>query len=214
MEHFLRNEALKASTLFLVGDIFDFWFEWRHAIPARAFRILNALHELKRNGVEIHYIAGNHDGHIGEILHEEVGLEIHRDPIDARIDGKKFRVIHGDGVAGRDIGYRILRALVRWKPTESIFKLVHPDFGIWFANRLSKFSRDSLSADDKFGSEPYKKYAFKKLKKEYDFVVMGHRHDAGLFKEEGGVFLQIGDWMNKGSFGVYENDEIKLKFYK
>ena len=211
---FLKSEAKKAKTLFLVGDIFDFWFEWKHSVPAGGFRVLAALHELKLSGCEIHYLAGNHDGHPGKFLEKEVGLHVTRGSIQAEIDGSRFFIIHGDGAAKGDWGYRILRALVRWKPTESIYRLIPPDFGIWFANRISKASRQHLSKEDKFGLDPYKEYALKKIDQGYDYVIMGHRHKAGYFPHGDGAFLSIGEWIRAGSYGVFENGKLTLNYFK
>lgn len=211
---FLRGEAKKAKTLFLVGDIFDFWFEWKHAVPAGGFRVLAALHELKLSGCKIFYLAGNHDGHPGKFLEKMVGIEVTRESIEAEIDGIRFFITHGDGVAQGDRGYRILRALVRWKPTETIYRLIHPDFGIWFANRVSKASREHLSNEDKFGLEPYKEFAFKKMDQGFDYAIIGHRHRCGFFPHGQGGYLAIGEWMKSGSYGVFENGKLSLKYFK
>ncbi len=210
---FLRTEALKAKTLFLVGDIFDFWFEWKHSVPAGGFRVLAALHELILSGCNIHYLAGNHDGHLGEFLRESVGLEVNRGSIEAEIDGRNFFITHGDGVARGDWGYRVLRALVRWSPTENIYKLIHPDFGIWFANRVSKTSREHLSKEDKFGLIPYRDFAFKKIEQGYNYVIMGHRHHASFLPHGNGGYLSIGEWIISGTYGVFENGELQLKHF-
>jgi len=211
---FLRSEARRAATLFLVGDIFDFWFEWKHSIPARAFQVLAALHNLVREGVEVHYLAGNHDGHIGDFLRQEVGLKVTRKYIDAEIDSKKFHIIHGDGVARQDRGYRILRSLVRWGPTENIYRLVHPDFGIWFASKVSKVSRYKFSNTDKFGPDPYCEYAMKKLDLGFNYIIMGHRHTEEFTSHTNGAYLAIGGWIGKGSYGVFENGEARLDYFE
>jgi len=210
---FLREVGPSAATLMLVGDIFDFWFEWRHSVPSRAFPVLAALHDLKRKGQRIVYLGGNHDGHVGRFLQDEVGIEVSRESVDIEADGKKIHVIHGDGLAPADRGYRILRALVRWKPTEAIYKLVHPDLGIWIAYKLSGFSHDHLSSSDNFGAKPYREYAQSKLKKGFDLVVIGHRHTAEHQQYEGGDYLAIGDWIGKGSYGVLKDGVVKLEYY-
>ena len=210
---FLREEAAKAKSLFLVGDIFDFWFEWRHSVPAAAFPILTELHNLKQNGIKITYLAGNHDGHLGKFLNDEVGLAVTRKYIDAEVDEKRFHIIHGDGIALHDRGYRVLRSLVRWKPTETIYRMIHPDFGIWFANKISKYSRLKLDNPKKADSVSYRHYAEGKFNKGFDYVVMGHIHEAEVFENENGGFYLIGDWIGKRSYGVFENGEMRLKFY-
>ena len=211
---FLREKASSARTLFLVGDIFDFWFEWRHSIPAAAFPVLAELNKMVQQGVEISYMAGNHDGHVGRFLETEVGLTATRRSIDAEIDGKRFHILHGDGIALDDRGYRILRSLVRWRPTEAIYKLVHPDFGIWFAHKVSKYSRVTGGNPKVTGLGPYRDYAERKLNEGFNYVIMGHVHESGVFDHPNGGFYAIGDWINRHSYGVFENGGMKLEFFK
>ncbi len=208
---FLYEEASKGKSLFLVGDLFDFWFEWKHAIPARSFKVLAALHELTRSGIEIYYLGGNHDGHVWKHLENEVGVHVSRESVNVQIDDKTFHIIHGDGVAQNDRGYRMLRSLVRWKPTEAIFRLIHPDFGIWLAGRVSKLSREHLSHDDKFGAEPYREYAKWRIDQGYNYVVMGHRHSSEWIPHTNGGYLAIGDWIGRSSYGLFSQNVLELK---
>lgn len=210
---FIREITPKASTLFLAGDLFDFWFEWRYSVPKGVFQVLAGLHELVRNGCRVLFIAGNHDGHPGSFLENEVGLEIHRNGVDAEIDNRKFHILHGDGIALEDSGYRTLRRLVRWKPTEVIYRLIHPDLGIWFASKISQTSRQVLSDQDKFGAEPYRSYALEKLNKGYNYVVMGHRHSSEWIPHPNGGYLAIGEWIQAGSYGVFEQNQLKLDYF-
>jgi len=196
--------------LIIVGDLFDFWFEWRHSVPSAAFPILAALYELRLHGVEVVYLGGNHDGHIGRFLRAEVGLTIFREPFEAVIAGKHFYIIHGDGLAPADHGYRLLRRIVRWKPTESLYRLVHPDLGIWLAYKLSATSREFFSHRIIHSAEPYRAFAMKKLDAGYNFVVMGHRHESEFVPHPNGGFLAIGDWIRTGSYGVFDGEKIKL----
>jgi len=212
---FLKEQGEQAESIFLDGDLFDFWFEWRQSVPGGSFRVLAELHRLVKAGKRIVYLAGNHDGHLGRFLTDEVGLEISREPLDVEIAGQKIHLIHGDGLAPSDRGYRILRGLVRWKPTEAIFRLVHPDFGIWFAHRLSGYSRHHLSPQNDFGAEPYREYAKSKLDSGLNYVVIGHRHYSEFVGHQNGGYIAIGDWMNSGSYGYLGNDgRMQLRFFK
>lgn len=212
--HFLREIAPRASTLFLVGDLFDFWFEWRHSVPRGVFSVLSSLHELVRHGCKVFFLAGNHDGHPGSFLADEVGLEISRGSIDAEIDSKQFHIIHGDGIALQDRGYRTLRTLVRLPITEAVYRLVHPDLGVWFASRVSDASRYHVSYKDAYGPEPYREYAARKLDSGYNYVVMGHRHVAEWIEHPNGGYLAVGDWIRKGSYGVFEDGELRLEYFR
>ncbi len=211
---FLRSIASHASTLFLVGDLFDFWFEWRRAVPRGVFPVLAALHELVRDGKRVFFLAGNHDGHPGDFLAREVGLEVHRGAVDAEIRGKRFHVVHGDGIAAQDRGYRALRTVVRWQFTEKVFRLVHPDIGVWLAAKLSRVSRSRLSREDKFGPEPYRRYARAKLDAGFNYVVMGHRHVAEWLPHPNGGYLSVGGWMKGGGYGIFEGGELKLEYFQ
>ena len=210
---FLRERAVRAASLFLVGDLFDFWFEWRRSVPGAAFPVLAALHELVLGGRQVVFLAGNHDGHPGRFLEKEVGLTVSRVPIDADIDGRRFHIIHGDGLAPADRGYRILRAVIRWKPTEALYRLLHPDAGIWFARQVSGLSQRMWSYEDKFGPEPYRQYARRKLDEGFNYVVMGHRHKSEFIPHPNGGYLAIGEWIAKGTYGVYEDGELKLEIF-
>jgi UDP-2,3-diacylglucosamine hydrolase len=212
---FLRQEAPKAATLFLVGDIFDFWFEWRHSVPSAAFPVLAELHQLAREGRQIIYMAGNHDGHPGSFLAEQAGLTVSRGAVDAEVAGQWVHVVHGDGIAPADRGYRLLRSFVRWGPTETIYRLVHPDLGIWIAHWVSRLSYRTSSRRDRFGAEPYRQYARRKMDEGFNWVVMGHRHHADFLEiPGGGGYLAIGEWIADGTYGVLEGGKLRLKFYQ
>lgn len=211
---FLKTVAVQAQTIFIVGDLFDFWFEWRYSTPSGAFQVLSELHQLVRSGKEVVYLGGNHDGHVGKFLEHEVQLQVSREPIDALIDGSRFHIIHGDGVAPADHGYRFLRKLVRWKSTESIYKLVHPDLGIWLAKQLSGYSRHHLSPQNDFGSEPYRNYGKRILDSGSYYVVIGHRHRAEFVPHPNGAYLAIGEWIDKGSYGLFKDGAASLNYFK
>ncbi|NQT35727.1 UDP-2,3-diacylglucosamine diphosphatase [bacterium] len=211
--HFLREKCSDAATLFLVGDIFDFWFEWRHSIPSGAFPVLAELRELAEKGTKVVYMAGNHDGHVGSFMEQKVGLIVTRESMDVQIDGRKLHVLHGDGIAAPDAGYRMLRRLVRWRWTESIYKLVHPDFGIWFAKMISRYSRETGGNKKATAIRYYKEYAEHKLDQGFNYVVMGHIHSALFDSHPNGGFIVIGDWMNKHSYARFADGEMRLEYF-
>ena len=210
---FLRSKASKSATIVLVGDIFDFWFEWKHTVPARAFPVLSVLSELAHSGTKIIYMAGNHDGHPGRFLEEQVGLTVVRGHLDMEIDNRKFHFIHGDGIAPPDGSYRMLRSLVRWGPTEGLFQLIHPDLGIRFAAWLSKASSEHFSAEDKFGLDPYKDYAFNKIDQGFDYVVMGHRHSSEFHPYKDGAFMGVGGWIPDKGYGIFEEGVARIEHF-
>lgn len=210
---FLQSKASNAATIVLVGDIFDFWFEWKYAVPGGAFPVLSVLNDLVKKGVKIFYLAGNHDGHPGKFLEDQVGLTVVRGNLDLEIETKKFHIIHGDGIAPPDRGYRMLRSLVRWGPTEKLFRMIHPDWGINFAAWLSKASTEHYSSEDKFGLDPYKNYAFKKIDQGFDYVVMGHRHSSEFHLHGSGAFMGVGGWIPDGGYGVFTDGVAKIEHF-
>lgn len=211
---FLRTKAATAKSLFLVGDVFDFWFEWKHCFPSRSFKILAEIYKLIENGTQVYYVAGNHDGHLGKFLSDEVGINVTRAHFDVTSDNKKLFIIHGDGVAVADRGYRMLRTIVRWKFTETIYRKIHPDFGIWFASKMSNVSNYSSGSYDKFGVDPYREYAKGKLDEGYNYVVMGHRHYSEFVEHKNGGYAAVGDWIRNGSYGWFENGIMQVKYFK
>jgi UDP-2,3-diacylglucosamine hydrolase len=150
---------------------------------------------------------------VGKFLEEEVGIETSREAIDITITGSRFHLIHGDGIAKGDYSYRLLRRIVRLPLTESLYKLVHPDLGIWFADKLSDVSREQISSRTIWVADSYREYASHKLDEGVNFVVMGHRHEAEWIAHANGGFLAVGDWIRKGSYGVFENGKLELKYF-
>lgn len=211
---FLQSIRDDARSLFLIGDIFDFWFEWKHAVPSRAFPVLSVLHEMVKDDISIFYLAGNHDHHPGRFLENEVGLYVSRTNLSVKIEDKRLFLVHGDGIAEQDKGYRMLRSLVRWGPTEHIFRQIHPDWGIGFAKNLSKGSRKHFSSKDKFGVKPYRDKAFTLIDQGYDYVLMGHRHDSGVYNHGSGSFFAIGNWIGQGTYCRFENGEMQMLSFK
>lgn len=212
---FLRAPMASVRTLVLAGDLFDFWFEWRYSVPEAAFPVLAELYALRRKGVHIIYLAGNHDGHPGRFMEKRLGLTVSREAVDLETDGLHVHVAHGDGVAPADRAYRLLRRLVRWKFTEWVYRnLVHPDWGIWFAHRVSRFSGRYTSQKDAFGPEPYRDYARAKLATGCDIVVMGHRHAVDVVEHDRGGYFAIGDWIRSGSYGWLENGRMEVRFFR
>ncbi len=138
---FLHEIRENASHLFIVGDLFDFWIEYKHAIRPIYFSILHEFRQLIEMGVEIHYLAGNHDFALGPFLEETVGINIHPQYLNITVQGKNLYLRHGDGVLRNDNGYRFWRALLRNPVCQVLYKLLHPNFGVPFASLFSGSSR-------------------------------------------------------------------------
>ena len=132
----------RASALFVLGDLFDFWFEYRHAIPKGTFHIARAFAEIVESGIPVIYLGGNHDFWIGSYLQDEVGVQVYQHPIDVRLQGRMIHLAHGDGLGPGDGGYKVLKAVLRHPLAIWGYRSIHPDLGIPFAHKLSEWSRD------------------------------------------------------------------------
>lgn len=192
---FLDYAGERAAGLYIVGDLFDFWFEYRHAIPSSNFPVLAKLHELSRSGLPIDYLAGNHDLWLGDFLQNEVGVKVHHDGIIRTLHGTKCFIVHGDGIAARDGGYRFMKKIFKSKANIFLFRLLHPDLGVKLAKSLSHTSRQVRENPYSWEAD-YKAYAEARFADGFDAVIMGHTHKP-LFEKIGtSHFINLGDWMD------------------
>jgi UDP-2,3-diacylglucosamine hydrolase len=208
---FLRGLAGEAGSLVINGDLFDFWFEWKTVIPRRSFRALAALAELKDSGLEILWVAGNHDCWGGEILRDDVGVTYIAGPWEGDIAGWNVRIEHGDGLRDReDRGYRMIRPVMRHPLAIKAFRLLHPDWASKLAHGSSNASRNYRARDEGRG---LRSYASKELRKspQLDLLVYGHSHVAALEKmETGGVFGNAGSWLDAPTYLRLTDEAIEL----
>ena len=133
--------------------------------------------------------------------------------IERTIEGKKFYIHHGDGLAYNDTGYRILKKILRNRVAQFLYKWIHPDIGLWLAKSSSSKSRDYTSQKDYSEKDGLKDEAFKKISEGFDFVIMGHRHRPFFQKDEKGVYVNLGDWMKTFSYGVFSDGIFYFKRY-
>ena len=209
---FLRGLAGEARSLVINGDLFDFWFEWKTVIPRRSFRALAALAELKDAGVEILWVAGNHDCWGGEILRDDVGISYIVGPWEGTIAGWKVRIEHGDGLRDKeDRGYRMIRPIMRNRFAIKAFRtLLHPDWASSLAQGSSSASRTYRARDEGRGLRRHASEQLAKAK-DLDLLVYGHSHVAALEKmETGGVFANAGSWLDAPTFLRLTDESIDL----
>ncbi len=208
---FLRGLAGEARSLVINGDLFDFWFEWKTVIPRRSFRALAALAELKDAGVEILWVAGNHDCWGGEILRDDVGISYIVGPWEGAIAGWRVRVEHGDGLRDKeDRGYRMIRPIMRHPLAIKAFRMLHPDWASGLAHGSSNASRTYRARDEGRG---LRSYAAEQLAKSsnLELLVYGHSHVAALEKmESGGVFANAGSWLDAPTFLRVTDEAVDL----
>lgn len=207
-----------AEVIYLVGDIFDFWFEYKHAVPRGFTRLMGKLAELCDNGMEIHVFTGNHDMWIFDYLPKETGVIMHREPIDVEYNGKKFHIGHGDGLGPGDRGYKFIKRVFASKVCQWLFARLHPNFGIGIANFWSRKSRSHTKKKDEFHGEDKEWlviYAKDKLKeKDYDYFVFGHRHLPLNINIEGKAkYINLGDWIEYYTYAEFDGENLELKEY-
>lgn len=208
---FLMNIQKDADSLFILGDLFDAWFEYKTVIPKGFHRIISKLDELVQNKIAVHYLAGNHDYWMDDYFRDEIGIKIYSEPFDVKIDEKKIYMHHGDGLATNDNGYLIIKKIFRSPLNIRLFKLLHPDLGIRIARKFSVTSRKHTSHKHYGEDDGIKKAAEQKIKEGYDIVVMGHRHVPTLLKIENGLYVNLGDWINHFTYAEFTDGKIELK---
>jgi UDP-2,3-diacylglucosamine hydrolase len=217
----LNSIQPNAAALYLMGDIFDFWFEYRHVIPRGFTRFLGKIAEFTDKGIPVHFFTGNHDIWVFDYLPKEIGVIVHNHPVSVEMDGKKFFLAHGDGLGPYDKKYKFLKKIFTNKTCQWFFARLHPNFGIGFARRWSKHSRlkNKNSKGSTFLGEDKEwliLYAKEILKKEhYDFFIFGHRH---IYLHQtitnNSEFIYLGDWIRYNSYGVWDGVKFELKYYK
>ncbi|MCK5077275.1 MAG: UDP-2,3-diacylglucosamine diphosphatase, partial [Calditrichia bacterium] len=197
------------------GDLFDFWFEYKTVIPAEYLKILSQLTFLREKNIQIDYVAGNHDFWMRDFLTRELDIKIYKDEYTFDYDNKKFWVYHGDGIAKNDKGYRLMKKVFRNPVNIKLYSLLHPDWGIPLAKFISHSSRKKSKYWDLKDAQDYLDYSSELMNKGYDYVILGHRHKPleHSFNDEK-KYVNLGDWISHNSYAIYEDGELKLKYWK
>lgn len=203
--------------LYLMGDVFDYWFEYSHAVPKGYVRLLGKLAELSDAGVEIHYFTGNHDMWVFDYLPQEIGLQLHREPIQREYNGLKFYLGHGDGLGPGDHGYKFIKKVFSNSASQWLFARIHPNSGIRLMQYFSKKSRIATGdSDEKFLGEDKEwliLYTKEVLKKEhFDYFIFGHRHlPLDIRLNEKSRYINLGEWINHHTYGVFDGKTVTLE---
>lgn len=196
----LRALPADAKSLVINGDLFDFWFEWRHAVPRAGVRVLGELARIRDAGIPVLWIAGNHDCWGGDVLREDLGLDYRVGPWRGEAGGWDTLVEHGDGLREKeDAPYRRLRSVLRHPLCVKAFRLMHPDCGTWVALRSSHTSRNMRPRD---GGEGLRLVANQRLSGAAapEMLILGHSHVTTLERLHGRVFANPGAWMDAPRF--------------
>ncbi len=209
-----------AEAIFLLGDLFDFWFEYKYVIPKGFTRVLGKLAELSDQGIKIHFFVGNHDLWMDGYFEEELGIIVHHRPMEFTFNTTTLLIGHGDGLGPDDKGFKRLKKVFTNTFFQWAYKWIHPDIGVRFAQYLSVKNKIISGDEDAqfLGNEKewLVQYSRKKLKEQHrDYFVFGHRHlPLDIDLNERSKYINLGDWISHYSYAVFENSSLKLKICK
>ena len=214
---FLEEISNDAAEIFIVGDLFDFWFEYRSVVPKGYVRILGKIAELTDRGIPIHFFTGNHDMWMSGYFEKELNVQVYQHPKVFAYNNKKFYIGHGDGLGPGDYGYKFIKRIFRNPICNFLFGLIPPHIGIGLANYFSKTSRASTGgSEETFLGEQGEwliSYCKETLKKDtFDYFIFGHRHlPIDFTLSAGSKYINLGDWIKYDSYAVFDGFELTLK---
>lgn len=217
--HFLDTFGPGAEEIFLVGDIFDMWFEYRTVVPKGYIRLLSTLLRLRDAGVKITAFTGNHDMWMFGYFEKELGIPVHRTAIEREWNGRKFLIGHGDGLGPGDHGYKLIKKVFANKVCQWLFGWIHPDIGLPLANFWSRRSRIATgSTENKYlgdDKEYLTRYCHEVLKtKHFDYFIFGHRHlPLTVPVGNSSQYINLGDWVQYFTFAVFDGEHCELKSF-
>ena len=210
---FLDKVREEGEFLYLVGDMFEFWFEYKNAIPKRHFRVLGKLKQLVDSGLKVKYLVGNHDFWLGDFLPREIGIPIFKEPLEVVHQEKKIFITHGDGLAKKDLGYRILKRILRNRLNIFLYRQIPPDIAYPLARFVARRSRESVQKRDTSHLQEYESFAAEKISQGFDAVVLGHTHVPVLRDFGDGVYLNLGDWFKHFTYGKLQQGRFSLESF-
>ncbi|MBI1191859.1 MAG: hypothetical protein GC205_01605 [Bacteroidetes bacterium] len=212
----LDAAAQDAAAIHLVGDLFDFWFEYRHAVPRGFVRVLGKLAELRDRGIDLYVYTGNHDLWMFDYFEQELGIPVFREPQSWTYNGQRFLVGHGDGIGPGDHGYKFIKRVFSNRWCQWAFARLHPNLGVGMALYWSRKSRQAdAHKDETFQgeAEPQVIYARQVLQREpYQYFIFGHRHCATLYPlGTESMFCNLGDWITQFTYAAFDGQNLALK---
>jgi len=207
---FLRFAKDNCDELFILGDLFDYWFEYKRVYQKGFFKTLTALNEITENGIKLHYLIGNHDFMHRDFFEKEIGAHLYEKDISTVLNGSKFYLAHGDGLVKNDIGYKILKKILRNKFIQKMYSIIHPDLGIALASRSSKASRNHTSKKDYGEEDGLFTFAKEKIDEGYEYVLLGHLHRRNFKKYNNGYYINLGSWLDAPCYGIFKNNKFEI----
>ena len=219
LARWLDSIADDVQELYLMGDIFDFWWEYKKVVPRGFTRILGRIANLTDRGIPVYFFPGNHDLWVFDYLPSELGVTVYRKEIIREFGGKKFFLAHGDGLDAEDKGYNRLKKIFTNKKLQWLYSRLHPNFALHIAHQWSKSSRTAKFEKDEvfdINNDGIYKFAQNFIKKEpVDYFITGHRHQmVDIPLNENSRFVLLGDWIKNFSYGVFDGEKFELKIFK
>ena len=217
---FLDEIKLQAAAIFIVGDLFDFWYEYKRVVPKGYVRILGKIAELTDAGIAVHFFVGNHDMWMKDYFQKELNTAVYFEPQEFAFSGKTFLIGHGDGLGPGDKGYKFIKKIFRNRFSQLIFGALPPSVGIGMADYFSRKSRNKTGKTDEvfLGEEKewlviYSKEILKQ--KHIDYFIFGHRHlPLDISLTEKSRYINLGDWIKYFSYAVFDGNHLSLEYYK
>ena len=217
---FLDEIKKDAEQVFLVGDMFDFWFEYKTVVPRGYVRLLGKLAELSDSGIQLHFFVGNHDMWVRYYFQQELNMAVYFEPAYFNFNGKKFLIGHGDGQGPGDHKYKFLKKIFRSRLSQWMFGIIPPSIGMGLANYFSQKSRQGdKNYEEKFLGEENEwliTYCKEVLQKEQiDYFIFGHRHlPIDFTLNNSSRYINLGEWINFNSYAIFDGDTVTLAYYK
>ena len=209
-----------AAAIYLMGDLFDVWIEYKRVVPKGFVRVLGKLAELADSGISIHFFVGNHDMWMKDYLETELGIPVYYEPQQITLNNTSFFIGHGDGLGPGDKGYKRMKKVFRNPFIQWLYRLIHPDLGLRIAQHLSLRNRLISGDDDKIYNGPESEwlvhYCREKLKTQnIDYFIFGHRHlplDIELSKNS--RYINLGDWLEYNTYAVFDGNSVTLSTWE
>ena len=223
---FLKSIEDDCATLYIVGDLFDYWFEYKRVVPRGHTRLLGTLANMADKGMHLHIFTGNHDLWMTDYLEEELGATVHHQPLKIQLGTGQFYIAHGDGLGPGDLKYKMIKRIFTNPVCQWLYRRLHPNFGVGFAARMSRASRNSQSDDDHAflgDKERQLQHSLSVLENEnIDFFIYGHRHhlkdlSIACERKDGtkidARYVVLGDWISIDSFAKWDGTTLTTSTY-
>ena len=207
---FLKFAEENCDELFMLGDLFDYWFEYKRVYQKGYFRTLTALQDVSEKGIKIHYFIGNHDFLHKDFFTKEIGANVYYDSLETILNGKKFYIGHGDGLVKNDYGYKVLKAVLRNRVTQWLYTWLHPDIGVAIASKTSKASRQHTKKKNYGELDGMLEAAKQKIDAGFDYVLFGHSHERAFVDYKKGKYINLGSWIDSACYGKFDSNGFEI----